>query len=269
MAVIRKLNVGGTEYDIGTTTSLVAGLQTELDKKVNKAGDTLTGTLGWGGNINALNLRANHATYDGIITYQTAGNEAMLFTVKNPVTSFMFVNGEDSAANGGSDRWYSLTPGLQIKNNCVSIGKLIPNNTTPSYTLEVGGTTAFSNGHIYFAGSVANSSTSNTTQIVFGTPSDQHIAVSANSQALILNPTTGTTNNQIILYLNTQSLFPSGLNVSATSAFTTIEPKANNTYNLGSSSKGWNAIYSKTFTVDNKVTLQYNSTQDCLNFVFV
>ncbi len=258
-----------TSTELGYVNGVTSSIQTQLNDKLPLSGGTMTGTIKWDGNVHALNLRANHATYDGVITYQTAGNEAMLFTTKNPVTSFMFINGEDSMANSASDRWYSLTPGLQIKNNCVSIGKLIPNNTTPSYTLEVGGTTAFSNGHIYFTGSVANSSTSNTTQIVFGTPSEQHIAISANSQALILNPTTGSTNNQVILYLNSQSKFPSGLSVLATSAFTNIEPQTHNTYNLGSSSKGWNAIYSKTFTVDNKVTLQYNSTQDCLNFVFV
>jgi hypothetical protein len=87
-----------------------------------------------------LQFRGGHASYDGVISYQSAGNEAMLFTTKNTVTSFMFVNGEDTVKNVSSARWTALTPGLQIKNNKVSISKLIPDGTTPTYNLDVGGT---------------------------------------------------------------------------------------------------------------------------------
>lgn len=118
------------------------------DRYVNVTGDSMTGTLSWGGNISSLNLRTGHASYDGVISYQTAGNEAMLFTTKNAVTSFMFVNGEDTITNMSSQRWYSLTPGLQIKQNCVAIGGLIANDVTPSYKLWVNGTANFS-GHVY------------------------------------------------------------------------------------------------------------------------
>ena len=115
---------------------------------VNVTGDSMTGTLSWGGNISSLNLRTGHASYDGVISYQTAGNEAMLFTTKNAVTSFMFVNGEDTITNMASTRWTSLTPGLQIKNNCVSIGRLIGDGASPPYKLDVNGTARFS-GMIY------------------------------------------------------------------------------------------------------------------------
>ena len=108
----------------------------------------MTGTLSWGGNIASLNLRSGHASYDGVISYQTSGNEAMLFTTKNAVTSFIFVNGEDTITNMASDRWTKITPGLQIKNNCVAIGGLISNGTNPSYKLWVNGTGNFS-GHLY------------------------------------------------------------------------------------------------------------------------
>lgn len=86
-----------------------------------------------------LNARGGHNSYDGIMSYQTAGNEAWVFSTKNAVTSFMVVNGEDTAANISSERWLSLTPGLQVKQNCVSIGKLIPNDSAPTHRLYVAG----------------------------------------------------------------------------------------------------------------------------------
>ena len=67
------------------------------------------------------------------------------------------------------------------------------------------------NGHIFLEGSVANSSTGNTTQIIFGKPATQHIAISSNDKALIINPNSSETQNQIVLYLNTHSKFPSGI----------------------------------------------------------
>lgn len=117
------------------------------DRYVNVAGDTMTGRLNLPHNgTGSLNLRTASGSYDGIISYQTAGNEAMVFSVKNAVTSFMFVNGEDTITNlpasaGANSRWQSLTPGLQIKNNCVSIGALIGEKVTPTYKLHVAGTT--------------------------------------------------------------------------------------------------------------------------------
>ena len=89
----------------------------------------------------AIDFRPNHANYHTTISYQTGGNEACVFATKGAVTSFMFVNGEDSITNHSSDRWQSLTPGLQIKNNKVAIGKLIANGTTPTDSLDVAGNT--------------------------------------------------------------------------------------------------------------------------------
>ena len=118
----------------------------------------MTGTLSWGGNINSLNLRTGHDSYNGIITYRTAGNEALCFTTKNAVTSFLFYNGEDSITNSASDRWYSIIDGVQIKNNCMSIGSGWASGTTPDFKLKVGGVTNISgginsqHGHIFNVG---------------------------------------------------------------------------------------------------------------------
>lgn len=104
------------------------------------SGGTLTSVLNISSDRAQINLRPGHASYDGVISYQTSGNEAMIFSTKQAVTSFIFVNGEDIITNMSSSRWQSLKPGLQIKQNCVAIGKLIANGVTPAYTLDVQGT---------------------------------------------------------------------------------------------------------------------------------
>ena len=53
--------------------------------------------------------------------------------------------------------------------------------------------------HLYLTGSNASSSTANTSQIVFGTASSQHVALSANTKALVINPSTDSTTYQIVL----------------------------------------------------------------------
>ena len=65
--------------------------------------------------------------------------------------------------------------------------------------------------HIYLTGAVANSSTSNTSQIVFGTPTNNHVAISSNTDALVINKDTTTSSPQIVLYINKQSSFPNGI----------------------------------------------------------
>lgn len=104
------------------------------------------------------------------------------------------------------------------------------NQTQTTYRFYVTGKTGLAGtssnlGHLYLTGSGSNS-IDNTTQIVFGTPTAEHIAISANeNKALILNPTSSTNTNQIVLYLNQHSLFPSGISThenvtNATSATT-------------------------------------------------
>lgn len=80
--------------------------------------------------------------------------------------------------------------------------------TSTAYFPSAGGNIS---GHIYLTGSKEASSTGNTSQLVFGTSSNNHVAVSSNANALVINPTTSTTTNQIVLYLDKQSQFPGGL----------------------------------------------------------
>ena len=114
-------------------------LTSDLSSYLPLAGGTMTGTLKSTENAVGINFRPSNNDYSTTTSYQTTGNEALVFATKNAVTSFMFVNGEDSVTNHASDRWQSLTPGLQIKNNKVAIGKLIANGTNLTYPLEVNG----------------------------------------------------------------------------------------------------------------------------------
>ena len=122
---------------------------------VNVTGDTMTGTLKMStANNVAINFRPGHDGYYTTMSYQTSGNEALVFATKNAVTSFIFANGEDSVADSTSARWTGITPGLQIKNNSVYIGELIANGVTPSYKFLVNGTSYLKNdlrvdGHIF------------------------------------------------------------------------------------------------------------------------
>ena len=131
--ITNATQLGGVAASSYATTSA-------LSNYLPLSGGTMTGLVTLPYDKAQLQFRGGHNSYDGVISYQTSGNEAMLFTTKNAVTSFMFVNGEDTVTNVTSSRWQALTPGLQIKNNCVAISKLITNGTTPTYNLDVGGT---------------------------------------------------------------------------------------------------------------------------------
>lgn len=88
-------------------------------------------------------------------------------------------------------------------------------------------------GHIYLTGAKETSSTSNTSQIVFGTSSSNHVAISSNNNALVINPTTASTLNQIVLYLDKASVFPSGIqaNLTGTASKAIADGNGNNIVN--------------------------------------
>ena len=140
-------------------------------------------------------------------------------------------------------------------------------NFTPGDYLPLAGGNM--TGHIYMTGASPSSSTANTSQLIFGTPSSEHLAITSNTGALVLNPNKSSTTNQIVLYLNSQSIFPKGinissgnLNVSGTSTLTGAVT-ANSTLTVAG------AVDAKsTVKIGNGVTLQYNSTNKSLEFVF-
>lgn len=139
------------------------------------------------------------------VTYITSDGNIQFFTNCNTIGNRVGINLDTSR------QFYP------ILNTTGSAGSLGTNNYY--WANAYLGTTHFKSGHIYLEGSNASSSTGNTTQLVFGTSSTNHVVLSANDNALVINPTTSSTANQIVLYLNTQSLFPSGINATAASTF--------------------------------------------------
>lgn len=150
-----------------------------------------------------------------------------------------------------------------------------------SYRLKVNGTTGLAAGHLYLTGSQASSSTGNTTQIVFGTSATQHIALSSNAGAFIINPTTGSTTGQIVLKPGSASYISTGqlaINTSAQASYNlyvngtsyhkgldthegNIVPSATNTYDLGTTSLHWKTLYLNTQSSTRNNGIQfYNSS---------
>ena len=211
-------------------------------------------------------FRPNSSSYYTHVSYETSGNEALVFATQNTVTSFIFVNGEplNKVANS---RWQQLdgsgasgkgnAPGLQIKNNCVSIGELIANGNNPSYKLNVNGTTNL-NGDTTINGTVI----ANLLNVASHTSS----ALDASAGINIVNGTTsighlgGNSNaNAIGLYSYSLIYIRPGNNSMSTTYGTIMSYNAfypadtSHNLSLGTSSSSWNGVYSTTgnFTTGN------------------
>lgn len=102
------------------------------------AGGTMTGAspISFTANKIALEFRPSHSSYNSRVEYMTSGNEALVFSSQNSVTSYIFKCG--LSISNTSD-WTGITPSLQIKGQSVYINRLIANNETPSYNLFVNG----------------------------------------------------------------------------------------------------------------------------------
>lgn len=97
-------------------------------------------------------------------------------------------------------------------------------------------------GHLYLTGAKPSSSTGNTSQIIFGTKTNEHVALSSNTAMLVINPNSTSSANQILLKLGAASSFPKGIAAGG------VSPISNNTSTLGTSSLKWSNVYATTFT---------------------
>lgn len=119
-------------------------------------------------------------------------------------------------------------------------------------------------GHIFMMGAVADSSTANTSQIVFGTPGNNHVCLTSNMKGLIINPSLNDTSGQIALYAdsNMESFIQSSLKVYGSLY-------ANLYFNHGGSvGKIYNAsMYAWDNNLQiNKTTLNYTWVKAMMNF---
>jgi len=136
------------EYSINIGSQLSNNMSTDLGQEIRldnlenanylqKSGGTMTGTIKTPNNtVPAMLLRDTSSYYAGVV-YRTSGNEAVCFDNKNSGTSWIFRT-KDPTANSAS--WNDVTPSMQIKNQRVTINKLIANDTNASYNLDVNGT---------------------------------------------------------------------------------------------------------------------------------
>lgn len=125
-----------------------------------------------------------------------------------PLTGNVTLNASDVGALSSSASYVS-----SVNGQSGAITGLAKTSDLANYLPKAGGDVT---GHVYFTGSKSSSSTGNTSQIVFGTSSANHVALSSNDKALVINPTTSATTNQIVLYLEKQSQFPKGITSSGT-----------------------------------------------------
>lgn len=183
---------GGTGYDwrIGYLGS-GSGNENFLVFQSDKEGSTFYNALKFG-------LTTLNAEFGGTVT----------------ASSFIgSLNGNASTATKlATARTISLTGSVTGSGSFDGSGNLSISTTTNhshSYLPLSGGNLT---GHIYLTKAVSDSSTANTSQIIFGTSSNNHLALSSNTHALILNPHSGSTTNQIILSLDAMSTFPKGIN---------------------------------------------------------
>lgn len=199
------------------------------DEEVTITMPSMTGSVPAGTLQLVSAVSASGATLSGSKKTLTAGTNIALTDTNSKIT--IGLTGIVAVANGGTGNdtqianrlIYSESDSkLSSSGHYASSTKLGINTTSvdSDYTFKVNGATAFSSGHIYLTGATTTS-VANTTQIIFGTPSANHIALSSNDKAFIINPTSSSTDSQIVLYLNKQSSFPAGISGGA-SQFTSI-----------------------------------------------
>ena len=213
MAEINKIKLSSETYDIKDTS------------KLPLAGGTMIAGAGikWGAK-NSLTPYIGHCTTSSDGTFVVGSLKGTVWNT-------------GLAIGGGSGN-------LLWKGSKVAT---IDTTELTNYLPLIGGNMS---GHIYLTGSSASSSTANTSQLIFGTSSNQHVAITSNNNALVINPSSTETSNatdgtsQIVLYLNKASSFPKGITGNASSATefastTTVSATGDATGTSAASKKGW------------------------------
>ena len=105
-------------------------------------GEIGAGVATIGDGANRIMWRTN-ASYASGVYYSTPGNESVVFANKNSVTSQIFATDPTAQAS-----WGGLTPSLHIKNQRVTINKLIADGGNAEYNLDVNGSFNATSGYI-------------------------------------------------------------------------------------------------------------------------
>lgn len=171
-------------------------------------------------NPNSLGIKVNSET-SSFVTYD--GSAAKTLTIAPSSTNGAFTISDGTTiktiqlAGKFTDTTYSLGSfGITATAAELNYCDGVTSNIQTQLNGKLGTSGGNISGHIYLTGSQASSSTGNTSQLVFGTSSNNHVVLSSNDNTLVINPTTTTTTNQIVLYLDKQSQFPSGITSAGT-----------------------------------------------------
>ena len=225
--------------------------------------------------------------------YQTSGDESVVFANKYEGAGWMFVNGIDI---DNRPSWQGLTPTLQIKRGGVAINKLIGQAASPAYNLDVNGTGHFSsnlqvdgsitnlavNGGIYWNPYVESSSdpsdAASITVVSSGAAGGTELRIQqANDSNDIINLV-----SPYHIYMNNKKAFSisdTWLRINEDSSGFTSGTYFGNSYvrmdnalQVGSSGQfstnSSGQTYTDSYMQVKNCRMQYNTSEDCLDFIF-
>ena len=163
-----------------------------------------------------ISLSGTTFSNSGVRSISTGSSNGTISVNTNGTAANVSVKGLGTAAYTASTAYATAAQGTKADNALPKTGGNI-------------------SGHIYLTGADESSSTGSTSQIVFGTSSNNHVVLSSNANAIVVNPTTSSTTNQIVLYLDKESQFPNGVNKATRDSAgnvisTTYMPKSGGTF---------------------------------------
>ena len=229
MADLKQIKVGNTTYNIEPYTSYLP-----------LTGGVISGTITLPINTTSLKFR-DTSDYETGTFYGTSGNEALTFYAKSIHTSFQFISG---TAPSSASSWKDITPGLQIKNNKVVINKKLGDGASSDYNLEVAGTA-------YITGQIRTDSP----LFAYGYYNGN------NNRAAIVWDKPGSNYSGLGAHTDSDTIFFGACNIDG-SWVDTFKQK----WKFNGSIQTEKLIVSSETTA--KATMQYNSTEDCIEFIF-
>lgn len=198
--------VGKIQHDVGNATTMQTSQFSFWEYSAQKTNDATMTDYYERYNLPASTDGLTESKTYSILTTKSTVTVAQGGTGNNSMTSNRLVWTE--TPSGGSVR---MTAGYHYASSTqVGIGYTSAPGT---YLFGVNGITGLA-GHLYLTGAAASSSTSNTSQIVFGTNNNVHVAISSNTGAVIINPSLSGTDSQVVLSTAGTSKIQKGLQVS-------------------------------------------------------
>ena len=172
------------------------------------ADTTIMGKLTLNGSSGNTSLSINSKDTSSYIQFGDNNKTTLGYLGFSETNTPVFYHSTDGAKilyhTGNLSLVSTSTNGLMSKEDKTTL-----DNVSKTYLPLAGGEMT---GHIYLTGAKENSSIGNTSQLIFGTPNNNHVAISSNKNSLIINPDLNNeTSNSITLSLNGISKFPNGL----------------------------------------------------------